>query len=368
MERMTFRDYMEWALSDPGRGYYTRSARIGFEAGDFYTAPELSPAFALLLSRQIVELDAALNRPDPFYLMEAGPGNGTLMAHILASLGMTSPDLFARVRPILYEVSPVLRERQMARLSRIEGIRPEWISPSDLTGPGHAFREPIRGVIFGNEFLDALPAHRLRKSGEEVREIYVVPGAGGAFSEEEGPLSSPGLAEGVFAPPSGLPDRFEWEASPDTCRVLDRLDSVLGAGFMLWVDYGDARTEKYSVRKAKGTVIGYRGHRTVEDVLSAPPGSIDLTSHVDFTLVYRYLSGKGYALEGFADQTAYLTGLGIEAFFAPEEGLSEEERSAVATLIHPLRMGHVFKAMLLSKGDVQRLPWAGFRAGTLPVD
>ncbi len=364
MERMTFRDYMKWSLADPGRGYYTRSARIGFEGSDFYTAPELSPAFSLLLSRQMVELDAALNHPSPFYLIEAGPGNGTLMAHLLASLRMTAPDLFNRAHPILYEISPVLRERQRERLSRIAGIRPEWIDPSD---PDWVRRDPIRGVIFGNEFIDALPAHRLKKIDGEILEIYVVPREGGAFDEVTGPLSDSGLAEGIFSPPSDLPDGFEWEVSPDMCDVLDRLDSILDPGFMLWVDYGHTHREKFSPRKAAGTVMGYRSHRAVDDVLSRPPGTIDLTVHVDFTLLYRHLSKRGYTLEGFTDQTSYLTGLGIESLCSPEEGLSEEERSSIATLIHPLRMGRIFKAMLLSKGDVGHPSWAGFRSGTLPV-
>lgn len=365
VERMTFRDYMEWSLSDPGRGYYTRSARIGFDESDFYTAPELSPAFSLLLSRQMVELDAALNHPNPFYLMEAGPGNGTLMTHLLASLRMTDPNLFHRMRPILYEISPVLRERQRKRLSRIDGICPDWIDPSD---PDWDRREPFRGVIFGNEFLDALPAHRLKKIGGEIREIYVVAREDGSFIEETGPLSSPLLVEGIFSPPPDLQDGFEWEATPDMCVVLDRLDRILDSGFMLWVDYGDTVREKFSPRKAAGTVMGYRYHKAVDKVLSEPPGAIDLTVHVDFTLLYRHLSKRGYAIEGFTDQTAYLTGLGIESLFGPEEGLSEEERQSIATLIHPLRMGRIFKAMLLSKGEVGHLPWSGFRSGTLTAD
>src|SRR5574340_1296498 len=53
-----FARYMELALYAPGLGYYTAGARKFGEAGDFITAPELSPLFGRTLARQVAEIMA----------------------------------------------------------------------------------------------------------------------------------------------------------------------------------------------------------------------------------------------------------------------------------------------------------------------
>jgi hypothetical protein len=55
-----FARYMDLALNAPGLGYYSAgSAKLG-AAGDFVTAPELSPLFARCLARQAREILVAL--------------------------------------------------------------------------------------------------------------------------------------------------------------------------------------------------------------------------------------------------------------------------------------------------------------------
>ena len=74
----------------------------------------------------------------------------------------------------------------------------------------------------------------------------------------------------------------------------------------------------------------------------------------------------GMRVEGFADQMHYLMDLGIEEWLS-DNHFSPEEKSAMATLIHPLRMGEVFKVMLLSKGNDQQVRWKGFPREPLPL-
>ncbi len=353
---------MARSLSDPQSGYYTRNASIGFSRGDFYTAPELSPAFALLLSGQIVEIDAVLGHPEEFYLMEAGPGNGTLMRDILVSLRLSAPDLFRRIRPILYEISPVLTEKQKEKLSSLQLFTPpEWLRPDQLPG-----RSPFVGLILGNEFLDALPVHRLRKTRSGLSEIYIQQDESGKRVEVEGNVSSPSLIEGVYAPVGDYPEEFEWEVQADLCAALADFSRVLRQGFMLWIDYGDTARERFSPKRGQGSLVGYRNHSLVEDVTKAQPGSIDMTVHIDFPLVARKAKMLGMRVEGFVDQMHYLMDLGIEEWLSDNQ-FSPEEKSAMATLIHPLRMGEVFKVMLLSKGNDQQVRWKGFSREPLPL-
>ena len=112
--------------------------------------------------------------------------------------------------------------------------------------------------------------------------------------------------------------------------------------------------------------MGYRKHALVEDVTQADPGSIDITVHVDFPLLARKARSMGMRVEGFSDQMHYLMNLGIEEWLADEQ-FSPEEKDAMVTLIHPLRMGEAFKVMLLSKGIERRGGWKGFSREPLPL-
>src|SRR5688500_120005 len=102
---ISFARYMELALYAPGLGYYSAGSRKLGRAGDFITAPELSPLFARCLARQAAELIES-GLPD---VIELGAGSGALAASVLAELSRLGrlPE-----RYLILEVSADLRERQ----------------------------------------------------------------------------------------------------------------------------------------------------------------------------------------------------------------------------------------------------------------
>jgi len=58
---ISFARYMELALYAPGLGYYSAGARKLGKAGDFVTAPEISPLYGQTLARQVTQvLEAAI--------------------------------------------------------------------------------------------------------------------------------------------------------------------------------------------------------------------------------------------------------------------------------------------------------------------
>src|SRR5271166_6547656 len=79
---LPFSRFMELALYAPGTGYYTGHARQLGAAGDFTTAPEMSPLFARALARQVADLFLVV----PAQLTEFGPGSGILAAELLLAL------------------------------------------------------------------------------------------------------------------------------------------------------------------------------------------------------------------------------------------------------------------------------------------
>ena len=79
---ISFARYMELALYAPGLGYYSAGSRKLGAAGDFITAPELSPLFGRTLARQLAEL-LAQGVTD---IIELGAGSGALAAVVLEEL------------------------------------------------------------------------------------------------------------------------------------------------------------------------------------------------------------------------------------------------------------------------------------------
>src|SRR5262249_5332322 len=113
---MTFAAFMEVALYDPDEGFYAGPAVGG--AGHFVTSPHVSPLFGALLGALVEDAWIRLGRPDPFAVVEAGAGDGTLARHILARL---SDGDCSAVRYVGVERGPVSRDLLAAALSEFDG-------------------------------------------------------------------------------------------------------------------------------------------------------------------------------------------------------------------------------------------------------
>ncbi|MEO8410550.1 MAG: class I SAM-dependent methyltransferase, partial [Propionivibrio sp.] len=77
-----FDRFMELALYTPGMGYYSGGAHKFGAAGDFVTAPEISPLFGQALATQVEQI-LALSAPQ---IVEVGAGSGRLAADLLLEL------------------------------------------------------------------------------------------------------------------------------------------------------------------------------------------------------------------------------------------------------------------------------------------
>ena len=75
---MSVAQYMHVCLHDPDHGYYATRPALG-EAGDFITAPELTPVFARTLGAQAWQI-LTLSAP---HVIEVGAGSGRLAAALL---------------------------------------------------------------------------------------------------------------------------------------------------------------------------------------------------------------------------------------------------------------------------------------------
>ena len=153
-----FDAFMALALYQPGLGYYANDSQKfgqmpagaraidGVQGSDFVTAPELSPHFGRTLARQVAE---ALQASGTNEVWEFGAGSGALAQQVLDTLG----DQVARYTVV--DLSSALRERQRTRLAAHAG-KVAWATELPAR---------MRGVVLGNEVLDAMPVKLLARVG-----------------------------------------------------------------------------------------------------------------------------------------------------------------------------------------------------------
>ncbi|MNK23062.1 hypothetical protein D3C87_413500 [compost metagenome] len=342
---VSFSTYMDLALFHPTAGYYARLEAVGAK-GDFATSPSLSPSFGKLFARQFVQIWTRLGSPKRFDVIELGPGAGQFAASVLAE-AERHPRFFKALSYTLMERSASLREAQAARLARWSA-KVRWEETIAAIAP-----ESVRGVIFSNEFFDALPCHRLEQTTEGLREIAIRVN-GDRLEEVLVPPSDPRLAAEIDADGLSLRDGQRVEVSLAARDAMEAIAPRLREGAVITVDYGDVAREVYSPRRPQGTVRGYFRHMLVADPY-ARPGEQDLTYDVDFTALARAGERGGLTTLGLLPQGDVLKHLGLDAEIqALRKGKSPLEAdlasAPLSKLADPRSMGEGFKVLVQAKG------------------
>ena len=347
-----FDEFMRMALYEPGLGYYLAGAMKFGEAGDFVTAPEISPLFGACIARAgrdvLAETDGSV--------LEFGAGSGALAASVLNTLGAV--DCLPQTYTIV-ELSPDLRERQYATIAErspavLERVR--WISGLPET--------PIDGLVIANEILDAFPVRvfaleagalverRVRAHGQKFEWVSAPPDAALEQSIRER------LAAEIFEHDGDYVSEINTGIEPwigDLARVLRR-------GVALIVDYGYPRAEYYHPSRSAGTLQCHYRHRVHDDPFFLP-GLQDLTASVDFTHVAEAADASGLRVAGFVEQVNFLLATGLlDDVAALSLGAEEAYRQRLAfetkVLTLPGEMGSRFKFIALARDYMQ--PIAGF--------
>jgi len=110
---ISFSEFMAAALYHPEYGYYSSgTVAIGGEGADFRTSPEVHPLFAEMLACQVAEMYERLGRPEPFRVIELGPGTGRLAHAFLRHAGRLLPETIQGWEYHLVECSGALIRRQ----------------------------------------------------------------------------------------------------------------------------------------------------------------------------------------------------------------------------------------------------------------
>ena len=317
-----FRRFMELALYAPEVGYYRRArpplapaGRDPFgKAGDYFTAEQIQPVFGILIAARIRQLYREMGEPRDFTVVELGAGRAEMA------------DAFSEWRYI----------------------------PMDFDSGELPAR--FRGVVFSNEFFDALPVDVAVWREGDFREQRVALDPTGNFVWREGGSVPPPAGDYLrryFPPPdtdrTGEAEGRWYEVNLDALLWVERIARSLEAGFALTIDYGYTRAE--SVRFPAGTLMGYHRHAARQNVLERP-GARDITAHVNFTALAEHGAPCGLRmvrLETLA--SALLTAGGADQFAQVWETADPAEelrrRMQLKTLL--FGMGETFRVLLQRK-------------------
>jgi SAM-dependent MidA family methyltransferase len=352
---ITFARFMQRALYEPGLGYYATSAGRPTRAGDFLTAPELHPIFGHAIARQLHEVWQRLGEPPRFVLREYGAGSGSLGLAIAEGLAEMSSPLLERLRyqPIDLPGQMEVIERRLADAGHAGLLERPASGLLERPASGRPGK-PFVGCVLANEFVDALPVHRVERREGALRELYVT-WRDGRFAEEPGELSTPAIAGWFGETDAQLLEGQRAEVNVAMAAWLGEVGQELERGYALLIDYGAPQAELHAPHRAGGTLRAFRNQHVSSDVLSGV-GRQDVTAQVNLDALARDARRAGLDVLGRTTQAEFLVGCGLEDLLDHHRERDADDwqallllRSAVRRLLDPRQLGG-YSVVVLGRG------------------
>ena len=374
MSLLRFDDFMQEALYHPSEGYYTKGPKHVGKEGDFFTSVSVGSLFGELLCERFFLLWESLGKPDLFLVYELGANDGTLCADILQA-AQKKEQAFAQA--LAYSIIEPLERLHPIQREKTQGKATIFSSLQEAKN-----RYPqSKGIVFGNELLDAFPVRLARYTPAGWQELFVEKSdnntppatskkASLAYSWQEAPLEK----DSSF-PLSSLdyPLGYTTEWQDGLPSFFAQVEGLLEEGLFLFIDYGRNERSYYAPERQEGTLRTYYQHQRTDNPL-LHVGEQDITADVNFTAVARAASKQGLKAQLFVEQAHWLTSLARPLLLAWEKELahSPEEKTRKAyqkriaqfqTLTHPSHMGTLFHVLELSKKTNSLWPLLSQRTG-----
>jgi SAM-dependent MidA family methyltransferase len=363
--------FMELALYHPQFGYYMRQPdsedheRIGW-SGDFYTSSDVHPILGRAIATQARQMDELLGRPTPFTIVELGAGKGLLARDCLEAIHAHEDDFASRVRYVLIERSPAMRELQRQNLAL-------WFSKTGLVtwieGLDGLAHQSVTGLFFSNELIDAFPVHRIQVNAGRTEELWV-DYQDGHFVDGFKPLSTASLAQYLQQLNVTWPEGYRTEVNLLAAGWMEQVARRLDRGFVLTIDYGHTAKDLYGAERKDGTFLCYFQQRANDDPFIRV-GEQDMTAHVDFSGLAAAGEPQELHVTGFTNQMSFLMGLGVEEMIEKLEPESPGFGAAIH-LLKPGGMGSTFKVLIQHKGidrpELDGLKFKPFFGSALTAD
>jgi len=354
---ISFEQYMQMALYEPGLGYYSAGSNKFGETGDFVTAPEISSIFSRCLARQCQQVlsETSSAEAPSACILELGPGTGVMAIDILRELERNNslPKIYYMLEP-----SADLRQRQQLNVNNAIPHLEERIVWLDRLP-----EKKIDGIILANEVIDAMPVKRIVIDGE-IEEFVVA-----CKSKSKDQIRFQWMRKRVNQTlkttiqtildelREEIPTPYITEINLNIKPWLNSLNDILNKGLILISDYGYPRQDFFHPQRNAGTLICHYRHHVHNDPFLYP-GLQDITASVDFTAVAEAAVDIGMDVSGFTTQAHFLIACGLDQFVSDYETDDVIKRAQmthqVSKLTMPGEMGEIFKFIGLSKSlDIQ---------------
>lgn len=333
---LSFADYMQAALYEPGLGYYVAGSHKLGEGGDFTTAPLVSSLYSQCVARQCLQVLQALGTG---IILEFGAGTGQMALDILryCQSQQQLPE-----RYIIVEVSADLIERQQQLFAdKAPDLMPcvSW----SATLP-----ESFDGVVLANEVLDAMPVEVFRQGAELEQAMVAYDDAQGWHYQWQ--IAHQHCQKAVSALQLALPHGYLSEINLHMQPWCQMLYQHINRGVVLMMDYGFPRREYYHPDRHQGTLMCHYQHLAHSDPF-VYPGLCDITAHVDFTALAEAGDAVKFDIAGYTNQANALMNLGILDLAQANTKVQQQlqQSQALQKLLMPHEMGELFKWMLFAK-------------------
>ncbi len=336
---ISFRNYMNSCLYEPGLGYYTAGSTKFGASGDFITAPEVSSFFGQSLANQAADLfEQGLEK----HILEFGAGTGKLCVDIIQRMNDQGIDWMSYQ---MLEPSSDLQQRQQQfikqHLTTKDLNKIQWLSK---------LPEGFSGLVLGNEVLDAMPVNVVVKN-QQWMELGVT------FSDQKFEwVEFSQNSEAVQRIQSidlhnELPDHYCTEVNLNYRPWFNSLQLSFDKAVVLLIDYGYEQHQYYHQQRTTGTLVCFYRHRVHPDPF-VYPGLQDITAFVDFDAVADAAEGAGFSISGMTTQANFLMENGLlelSSLQSADEIQRLEIAQQIKTLTLPGEMGEKFKVIGLQK-------------------
>lgn len=304
---ISYCEFIDKVLYTKDYGYYTSERkRVGrTPQRDFYTAESLGPVFAELVVASVQDIiGESLARESCFIEIAAEPG--------VDLLSQIDSHPFAETKLIRY---------------------------------GQALQAQGTVIIFANEWLDALPFHRLiyrdgywRERAVNIQEDQIVE----VLLDE----LTPAVAAQIDRLPRHAPDGYEIDLPLQSESALKELLSQDWKGLILFFDYGKTWQE-LTQNCPSGTARSYYKHQQSNDLLSRI-GEQDITCDVNWSPLQSQLITSKLRNVTLQSQESFFVHHGhkVAEIIVSESAWSlSKRRQTLIELIHPAHMGQRFQAL-----------------------
>lgn len=337
-QMITYAEFIQFALYDPEWGYYMKEKEKIGKQGDFITTSHVSHFYGKLMAKWFLE--QVKEKSLAPVVCELGGGNGRFAYSFMKEWErLGNPPLTYYI----VEGSPYHQKLQREILSFNQHIM-QKMSLEEVP--------PFSGLLFSNEFFDALPVHVIEKNNGKLFEVMITV-QNNRLAEKRVPLENKNIQQFLQESNITLKEGQRIEIPLQMEKVIKQIANKLQQGIVVTVDYGYTDDEWQNPIYKDGSLRGYYKHQQINDCL-VNVGEMDITSHVHFDSFIRMGEKYGLAFVGKWRQDQFLMENGIlnelEDTFDPDPFSETNRRNrAIKSLILPTGISAYFHVIIQEK-------------------